>query len=85
MYRVHVLWYPCFVLDQHECYPEEGTEVTEGEEVIFACEVKHYGYKAPTLRWHDASGAEMTSQVDEAVEDPNLLRYQKVYVFNKKY
>ena len=64
-----------FRSDSHFCYPLEGTEYTEGQFIIFNCEVIYHGYKAPTLRWWINDDEELLpSYMDNPEENPDMLR-----------
>ena len=47
---------------------------TEGQLIIFSCDVIYHGYKAPTLRWF-YDDVELTSYMDNPVDEPDRLRY----------
>ena len=75
MYRCHG-----FHTDAHMCYPTEGTEFQEGQEILFNCEVRYHGYKAPTLVWRDELGNELADAYLVKIEgDPSFLRYTKIW------
>ena len=43
--------------------------------IIFSCDVIFHGYKAPTLRWFYNDDVELTSYMDNPVDEPDKLRY----------